>query len=396
MNLALIRRGVFDRLPGECWHLWHDESGWRGATEESKAKHRTLMREYADDVAEFVANKGWKTPAHRKQYEHAQGVPPGLVPGRRPTSSRRSSRVSGRSSQELHPDWDFITHDDPDEVAKWLTNKALFQRVREAAEADPAATTSYGSLPDIVRYEFCNKFGGVYIDVDFEPLKPFDDRSLKDTPFIAWESIHVVYRVLRRPPGHPAFADLVENLPAHAARRLGRTARPLATGPEFITERGSNAPTSCASRLRRSTRSVGTSATASAVPTPRKPSRSTTGLAAGEVTLSEAQADVEKLVVVWSRGAVATLIGSTPGRQVASPLGSASASPSFSADSPGPKLQPRRRDQRGRTARRRLGRGDHRGRRHMGQRRRLSNRCPCRDEAAWRGGAVDRPPQAQS
>ncbi len=63
MNLALIRRGIFDRLPGECWHMWHDESGWRGATAESKDKHRRLLIEYAPEVERFMANKGWSTPA---------------------------------------------------------------------------------------------------------------------------------------------------------------------------------------------------------------------------------------------------------------------------------------------------------------------------------------------
>ncbi len=65
MNLALIRRGLFDRLPGEAWHMWHDASGWRGATQESKDKHRRLLATYAVDIERFMANKGWATPAER-------------------------------------------------------------------------------------------------------------------------------------------------------------------------------------------------------------------------------------------------------------------------------------------------------------------------------------------
>ncbi len=141
--------------------------------------------------------------------------------------------------QELHPDYDFITHDDPDKVQGWLTNAELFQKVRDAAEADPDRykDLAYGSLPDIVRYEICNRFGGVYIDVDFEPLNPFDDLLAKDMPFIGWESFNFVCCALMGgPPGHPAFADLVENLPAHAEEHweepaVGRT------GPAYITSR---------------------------------------------------------------------------------------------------------------------------------------------------------------
>ncbi len=141
--------------------------------------------------------------------------------------------------QRLHPDWDFVTHDDPDKVQGWLTNAELFAKVRAAAAADPDRykDLAYGSLPDIVRYEICNRFGGVYIDVDFEPLKPFDDLVDKDMPFIGWESMDLVCCALMGgPPGHPAFADLIEALPAHAEEHWDEPAVGR-TGPKFITAR---------------------------------------------------------------------------------------------------------------------------------------------------------------
>lgn len=64
-NLALLRHAAFDRLPGECWHLWHGESGWRGASEASVAKHKQLLAEHRREVMAFMANKGWSTPAER-------------------------------------------------------------------------------------------------------------------------------------------------------------------------------------------------------------------------------------------------------------------------------------------------------------------------------------------
>lgn len=141
--------------------------------------------------------------------------------------------------QAMHPDWEFVTHDDPDATEEWLVNADLFRRTRQAAADDPARFKdfAYGSLPDIVRYEVCYRFGGVYIDVDFEPIKPFDDLIARDMPFIGWESFdYVCCAVMGGPAGHPAFADLIENLDEHASKNWDLPAVDR-TGPRFITDR---------------------------------------------------------------------------------------------------------------------------------------------------------------
>jgi mannosyltransferase OCH1-like enzyme len=65
--------------------------------------------------------------------------------------------------QILHPDWIYILWTDKEVEAFGLINKAQYANAR-----------NYGEKSDIVRYEILYRIGGLYIDTDFECLKPFD------------------------------------------------------------------------------------------------------------------------------------------------------------------------------------------------------------------------------
>lgn len=128
---------------------------------------------------------------------------------------------------ELHPDWEIRTWQDSSEL-RWLRNQKLFD---EWFERDP-----YGRIPDILRYEILWKFGGVYIDTDFEPLRSFEPLLEDPRPFAAWENDRTMCTaLLAAPPGHPAVDALIEQLPAHAKKNAKRTPN-YATGPEFATK----------------------------------------------------------------------------------------------------------------------------------------------------------------
>lgn len=128
---------------------------------------------------------------------------------------------------ELHPDWEIRTWQDSSEL-RWLRNQKLFD---QWFEKDP-----YGRIPDILRYELLWKFGGVYIDTDFEPLRPLDVLLEDPRPFAAWENERTMCTaILGAPPQHPAIDALITNLPAHAKKMADRTPN-YATGPEFATK----------------------------------------------------------------------------------------------------------------------------------------------------------------
>lgn len=65
--------------------------------------------------------------------------------------------------EELHPDWTIRIWLDEDVPAFGLKNQAAFDRA-----------TNFGEKSDIFRYEILYRFGGVYVDTDFECIKPFD------------------------------------------------------------------------------------------------------------------------------------------------------------------------------------------------------------------------------
>ena len=46
------------------------------------------------------------------------------------------------------------------------------------AEKEYRSTNNFGIKSDIARYEILNRFGGVYVDTDFECLKPLDPKFL--------------------------------------------------------------------------------------------------------------------------------------------------------------------------------------------------------------------------
>jgi len=68
------------------------------------------------------------------------------------------------SWKKFHPDWEYKLWTDKDIESFGLYNKKLYD-----------STTNYGEKSDILRYEILNRYGGLYVDTDFECLKPFDE-----------------------------------------------------------------------------------------------------------------------------------------------------------------------------------------------------------------------------
>jgi mannosyltransferase OCH1-like enzyme len=120
---------------------------------------------------------------------------------------------------ELNPGWTLKLWND--ENLPQIINRAEF----DAGEKMAAKS-------DILRYEICARYGGVYIDTDFEPLRPiepilagirsFQADELDDRPCNA---------ILGCVAGDPFYRKVVESLPA-SIRRGGDIVE--TTGPAFI------------------------------------------------------------------------------------------------------------------------------------------------------------------
>jgi inositol phosphorylceramide mannosyltransferase catalytic subunit len=68
-----------------------------------------------------------------------------------------------QSWKRLHPDWQHILWTDTEIGKLKLQNHKLYQKAK-----------NYGERSDIARYEILYHYGGLYVDTDFECIKPFD------------------------------------------------------------------------------------------------------------------------------------------------------------------------------------------------------------------------------
>lgn len=101
---------------------------------------------------------------------------------------------------ELHPDWQFCTYRDPLHPADWELGR-LFGKCKTGAQ-----------LAGLVRLEAVWRWGGVYVDMDVEPLKAFDD-LLNCQAFIGTEDASVLTdAVFGAVPGHPGIRACMDEL----------------------------------------------------------------------------------------------------------------------------------------------------------------------------------------
>jgi inositol phosphorylceramide mannosyltransferase catalytic subunit len=79
------------------------------------------------------------------------------------------------------------------------------------------ATDNYGVKSDLARYEILHKFGGIYVDTDFECLKPLDARLLSCS-FLSGQgfsySPEVFNGILIAAPGDKFMELIIDNIPA--------------------------------------------------------------------------------------------------------------------------------------------------------------------------------------
>lgn len=133
---------------------------------------------------------------------------------------------------DLHPDWEH--HLWTEANLPPLVNQRLFD------EADRYAPGSEGQFrSDVARYELLAVHGGVYMDLDMEPIRPID--ALLDTascwacyedPGARW----VNNAAMGCTPGHGFLARLVERLARNVEERAGPGKRPnVLTGPQYVT-----------------------------------------------------------------------------------------------------------------------------------------------------------------
>lgn len=104
------------------------------------------------------------------------------------------------SWQKYHPTWEYRLWTDKDIPNLKITSKFYFDQA-----VNPAMRS------DIMRYEILRQFGGLYVDTDFECLRPFDDLMYLDFfTGIGYDGVLQLYiGLLASIPNHPIMKDCV-------------------------------------------------------------------------------------------------------------------------------------------------------------------------------------------
>lgn len=93
---------------------------------------------------------------------------------------------------------------------------------------------------DLVRYELLWRMGGIWIDMDFEPLKPLNSwvKEIEpDRAFAVWEvqDRWAANGLMGAPARHWFIETLIRRLPQFALERQGEAPTRI-SGPQFMTE----------------------------------------------------------------------------------------------------------------------------------------------------------------
>jgi len=125
--------------------------------------------------------------------------------------------------QELHPQWEYTLWREQD--LDWLTHKADFDRVPK-----------FATKANIARYEVIHRFGGVYFDTDFEPLRPIDE-LLTDCTMAVCPSRHgeLNNAFFAATPGHPVLGWMLERMTESIDANFGHNGSPQMCGFQFFT-----------------------------------------------------------------------------------------------------------------------------------------------------------------
>ncbi len=113
-------------------------------------------------------------------------------------------KKSRKSIKRLHPNWEYRLWTDADLPEFQLENQKYYD-----------LENNFGAKADILRYEILNRYGGIYLDVDFVCLKPLDWLCRYDF----WGVIQpidchtlICNGAFGCIPGHPILEDCIRSL----------------------------------------------------------------------------------------------------------------------------------------------------------------------------------------
>jgi mannosyltransferase OCH1-like enzyme len=132
--------------------------------------------------------------------------------------------------------WQYMLWTDEEAKKFPMRNRDLYER-----------SSNYGEKSDILRLEILCKYGGLYVDTDFECVRPelFEELHSSFDFYIGFEPLEhgmvkfkmfkMCNAIIAAIPEHPLIKDLVENMRANFFAYRSHTGPIGTTGPSYIT-----------------------------------------------------------------------------------------------------------------------------------------------------------------
>lgn len=139
-------------------------------------------------------------------------------------------RAFAQTWQEQHPDWEYRLWTQHDVAEFGMTNKKFFDESRNPGEKS-----------DLMRYEILHRYGGVYVDMDFECLQSLDELNHLYDFYIGVQPldgglVQVGIGLIGCVPNHPLLKKCIDSIadtwrvPEYQHMATART------GPLFFTK----------------------------------------------------------------------------------------------------------------------------------------------------------------
>lgn len=212
--------GKLIRIPGALWHLHHARAA--DATEGSpilqanRRRWQERRRTWRDLPSAYRSRTRPEGDGHAG--ERIPAILHRVVIGAEPEQSARW----WAGFRALHPAWELRTHRLPFALRDWPLSAWVLPHTVHPAQ-----------LSDFIRLEALWREGGVYVDWDMEPYRPFDP-LLPLEGFVGWALPHLAANgVMGFRPRHPAVARAIE---LASERFMADRENLIMVGPGAITD----------------------------------------------------------------------------------------------------------------------------------------------------------------
>lgn len=131
---------------------------------------------------------------------------------------------------DRHPEWKYKLWTDADVDSLEMVNSVFFNSI-----------SNLGAKSDILRYEILNKYGGIYIDTDFECFKSFDDIITKCSffagiPHCRKDGPLINNGLIGSTPGNKIILNCILNIKTNKIDETDPNSIMEITGPSLLTD----------------------------------------------------------------------------------------------------------------------------------------------------------------